>query len=124
MIHVYVHIFLKMFVTHTRILLLRRPCLSWVLGKKSINRSAVQHRPGEAAEDPSSDGEIGELAFTLQTEGEFPFIYWYCPLQARRNREIAILQRKIDEVPSRAELTQYQKRFIELYSQGVWVCSC
>uniref|UniRef100_A0A8C3XJ88 Coiled-coil domain-containing protein 93 n=1 Tax=Chelydra serpentina TaxID=8475 RepID=A0A8C3XJ88_CHESE len=37
--------------------------------------------------------------------------------QARRNREIAILQRKIDEVPSRAELTQYQKRFIELYGQ-------
>ncbi|XP_028249022.1 coiled-coil domain-containing protein 93 isoform X2 [Parambassis ranga] len=36
---------------------------------------------------------------------------------ARRNREIAILQRKIDEVPSRAELTQYQRRFIELYSQ-------
>ncbi|XP_067371902.1 coiled-coil domain-containing protein 93 isoform X2 [Channa argus] len=38
-------------------------------------------------------------------------------LMARRNREIAILQRKIDEMPSRAELTQYQKRFIELYSQ-------
>uniref|UniRef100_A0A671TA36 Coiled-coil domain-containing protein 93 n=1 Tax=Sinocyclocheilus anshuiensis TaxID=1608454 RepID=A0A671TA36_9TELE len=38
-------------------------------------------------------------------------------LMARRNREIAILRRKIDEVPSRAELTQYQKRFIELYSQ-------
>ncbi|KAM3861897.1 coiled-coil domain-containing protein 93 [Diretmus argenteus] len=37
-------------------------------------------------------------------------------LMARRNREIAILQRKMDEVPSRAELTQYQKRFIELYS--------
>uniref|UniRef100_A0A452QMA9 Coiled-coil domain-containing protein 93 n=1 Tax=Ursus americanus TaxID=9643 RepID=A0A452QMA9_URSAM len=36
-------------------------------------------------------------------------------LQARRNREIAILHRKIDEVPSRAELIQYQKRFIELY---------
>ncbi|MGH0123445.1 UNVERIFIED_CONTAM: hypothetical protein FKN15_012536 [Acipenser sinensis] len=39
--------------------------------------------------------------------------------KARRNREIAILQRKIDEVPSRAELTQYQKRFIELYGQGL-----
>lgn len=38
-------------------------------------------------------------------------------LQARRNREIAILHRKIDEVPSRAELIQYQKRFIELYRQ-------
>ncbi|XP_072118233.1 coiled-coil domain-containing protein 93 [Mobula birostris] len=38
-------------------------------------------------------------------------------LLARRNREIAVLQRKIDEVPSRAELTQYQRRFIELYNQ-------
>uniref|UniRef100_A0A3Q3LLT7 Coiled-coil domain-containing protein 93 n=2 Tax=Mastacembelus armatus TaxID=205130 RepID=A0A3Q3LLT7_9TELE len=38
-------------------------------------------------------------------------------LMARKNREIAVLQRKIDEVPSRAELTQYQKRFIELYGQ-------
>ncbi|XP_049592213.1 coiled-coil domain-containing protein 93 isoform X2 [Syngnathus scovelli] len=38
-------------------------------------------------------------------------------LMARRNRDIAILQRKIDEVPCRAELTQYQKRFIELYCQ-------
>ncbi|XP_059022654.1 coiled-coil domain-containing protein 93 isoform X4 [Mustela lutreola] len=38
-------------------------------------------------------------------------------LQARRNREIAILHRKIDEVPSQAELIQYQKRFIELYRQ-------
>uniref|UniRef100_A0A8C7VIB4 Coiled-coil domain-containing protein 93 n=1 Tax=Oncorhynchus mykiss TaxID=8022 RepID=A0A8C7VIB4_ONCMY len=38
-------------------------------------------------------------------------------MMAWRNREIAILQRKIDEVPSRAELNQYQKRFIELYGQ-------
>ncbi|XP_061548070.1 coiled-coil domain-containing protein 93 isoform X1 [Phycodurus eques] len=38
-------------------------------------------------------------------------------LMARRNRDIAILQRKIDEVPCRAELTQYQKRFIELFCQ-------
>ncbi|XP_057708655.1 coiled-coil domain-containing protein 93 isoform X1 [Corythoichthys intestinalis] len=36
---------------------------------------------------------------------------------ARKNRDIAILQRKIDEVPCRAELTQYQKRFIELFCQ-------
>ncbi|CDQ81400.1 unnamed protein product [Oncorhynchus mykiss] len=38
-------------------------------------------------------------------------------MMAWRNREVAILQRKIDEVPSRAELNQYQKRFIELYGQ-------
>lgn len=38
-------------------------------------------------------------------------------LLARKNREISQLQRKIDEVPSRAELTQYQRRFVELYNQ-------
>ncbi|XP_012675252.2 coiled-coil domain-containing protein 93 isoform X2 [Clupea harengus] len=38
-------------------------------------------------------------------------------LMARRNREITVLQRKMDEIPSRAELNQYQKRFIELYCQ-------
>ncbi|XP_065665995.1 coiled-coil domain-containing protein 93 isoform X5 [Hydra vulgaris] len=36
---------------------------------------------------------------------------------AKRNREIASLQWKIDDVPSRVELSQYQKRFIELYNQ-------
>ena len=39
-------------------------------------------------------------------------------MQARKNREIAQLQRKIDEVPSRIEMAQYQRRFIELYNQG------
>jgi len=36
---------------------------------------------------------------------------------ARKIREIASLQRRIDEVPSRAELSQYQRRFVELYDQ-------
>ncbi|XP_068741826.1 coiled-coil domain-containing protein 93-like isoform X5 [Montipora capricornis] len=38
--------------------------------------------------------------------------------QARKNREISSLQRKIDKVPSRAELTQYQRRFLELYKHA------
>ena len=37
---------------------------------------------------------------------------------AKRNREMATLQRKLDEVPSRVELSQYQKRFVELYNQS------
>jgi hypothetical protein len=37
---------------------------------------------------------------------------------AKRNREISTLKRKLDETPSRNELTQYQKRFIELYNQS------
>ena len=37
---------------------------------------------------------------------------------AKKNREISLLQRKLDEIPSRAELSQYQKRFVELYNQS------
>uniref|UniRef100_A0A1B6K5V2 Coiled-coil domain-containing protein 93 n=1 Tax=Homalodisca liturata TaxID=320908 RepID=A0A1B6K5V2_9HEMI len=35
----------------------------------------------------------------------------------RRTRAVASLQRQLDLVPSRAELAQYQRRFMELYSQ-------
>lgn len=38
-------------------------------------------------------------------------------LSAKRNREIARWQRQIDEYPSRAELNQYQRRFVDLYGQ-------
>ena len=38
--------------------------------------------------------------------------------QARKNREISMVQRKLDEVPSRIELSQYQKRLVELINQG------
>lgn len=37
---------------------------------------------------------------------------------AKKNRHVYALQRKLDDIPSRAELAQYQKRFIELYNQG------
>ncbi|KAF5278083.1 hypothetical protein FQR65_LT03599 [Abscondita terminalis] len=36
---------------------------------------------------------------------------------AKKNRSVALIQRKLDEIPSRAELAQYQKRFLELYNQ-------
>jgi hypothetical protein len=36
---------------------------------------------------------------------------------AKRTRSIAALQRQLDEVPGRAELAQYQRRFLELYNQ-------
>ena len=34
---------------------------------------------------------------------------------AKKNQEIASLRRRIDEVPTRAELLQFQHRFVELY---------
>lgn len=38
---------------------------------------------------------------------------------ATLNQDVAKLQRRLDDIPSRAELTQYQKRFVELYNQGI-----
>lgn len=39
-------------------------------------------------------------------------------LLAKKNRAIASLIRQLDDVPGRSELTQYQRRFMELYNQG------
>ena len=32
-------------------------------------------------------------------------------------RDVARCQRRLDDVPSRSEVTQYQRRFVELYDQ-------
>lgn len=37
---------------------------------------------------------------------------------AKKNRQIVVVQRQLDNIPDRAELAQYQRRFIELYNQG------
>ena len=42
-------------------------------------------------------------------------------LLAKKNRAIASLTRQLDDVPGRSELTQYQRRFMELYNQGTLI---
>lgn len=38
-------------------------------------------------------------------------------LLAKKNRDIQLVERSIDEIPSRVELQQYQRMFVELYEQ-------
>ena len=38
-------------------------------------------------------------------------------LLAKKTREIASIQRKLDDSPTRAEIAQYQRRFVELHKQ-------
>lgn len=40
---------------------------------------------------------------------------------AKKNRAIVSIERKLDNIPDRTELSQYQRRFIELYSQGIFL---
>uniref|UniRef100_A0A1X7TSN4 Coiled-coil domain-containing protein 93 n=2 Tax=Amphimedon queenslandica TaxID=400682 RepID=A0A1X7TSN4_AMPQE len=81
--------------------------------KERLSGLIAQLKHGD---DESEDSErVTSLKTLLQTDQEK--LQKIRTLLARKNREIAQLQRKIDEIPSRAELTQYQRRFIELYSQ-------
>lgn len=88
----------------------------WLLSLWSLRRQAKAASLCLAVSKASGMGSLLYL-FSHLCAVQYMYISLHSS-QARRNREIAILQRKIDEVPSRAELTQYQKRFIELYSQG------
>ncbi|KAM8857193.1 coiled-coil domain-containing protein 93 isoform 2-T2 [Synchiropus picturatus] len=71
----------------------------------------------KAASGQDAEEEQRNLMIDTQFSNEREKLQKIRLLMARRNREMAILQRKMDDIPSRAELTQYQKRFIELYSQ-------
>lgn len=65
--------------------------------------------------DESDDKEFG-AAVDKQYKQDKEKLQKLRLLLAKKNREVAILQRKIDEVPTRAELSQYQQRFVELYN--------
>lgn len=41
-------------------------------------------------------------------------------LLAEANREVATSVRIIDDIPTRSELIQYERRFTELYQQVAW----
>ncbi|XP_023370558.1 coiled-coil domain-containing protein 93 isoform X2 [Otolemur garnettii] len=93
--------------------------------QQEIENLKAERAPAGDEKSPSS-GEPSSVLTSMMTHKEDldrrynmekEKLYKIRLLQARRNREIAILHRKIDEVPSRAELIQYQKRFIELYRQ-------
>ena len=43
-------------------------------------------------------------------------------LLAQRNLQVASTSRKIDDVPTRTELIQYERRFVELYQQNHQLC--
>jgi len=38
-------------------------------------------------------------------------------LLAKKTQEAQLIKRKIDEIPTRTELVQYERRFVELYEQ-------
>ncbi|KAJ9598441.1 hypothetical protein L9F63_010885, partial [Diploptera punctata] len=68
------------------------------------------------AQDSATPDEDSDQV-TKQFEEEKDRVQKLRLVLAKRNRSIAALQRQLDEVPGRAELAQYQRRFLELYNQ-------
>lgn len=78
----------------------------------------LKQESGGAGGDSDTDGEREQRRLVeMQHKADKEKLQKIRLLMARRSREITVLQRKMDEIPSRAELTQYQKRFVELYCQ-------
>jgi chromosome segregation ATPase len=76
-------------------------------------RSRLQALIAEAAQAP-----VAENSLAPQLQKDRDQLSNLRVQLGRKNRAIAGLQRQLDEVPGRAELAQYQRRFLELYTQG------
>ena len=92
------------------------------------NRRAVRRGRGQAAKSAQAPLQEEARTFDRRTLGfpraraapaPAPCPFLLTPnhaIRARASQEIAGVQRQLDEIPSRTELTQYQKRFLELYN--------
>lgn len=40
---------------------------------------------------------------------------------SKKARAVGLMKRKLDQIPDRAELTQYQRRFVELSNEGIFL---
>lgn len=73
---------------------------------------AIETVDGENEGDSARIREIQE-----QFDAEYKKLQKTKKIVSKKKREISMVERLIDEIPSRTELGQYQKRFLELYNQ-------
>lgn len=66
---------------------------------------------------PTPEDDLRDMQDTLDKEKER--LHLIRMQLAKKNRAIFSIERKLDNIPDRTELAQYQQRFIELYSQGM-----
>lgn len=65
---------------------------------------------------PSPEEELHEIKHTLEIEKER--LQMIRLKLAKKNRATVTIERQLDSIPDRTELSQYQRRFLELYNQG------
>merc|ERR1711934_68110 len=83
------------------------------MGQRAALQAAIA-----ALEDGTDDADLARLLEIEETFEEVSAKYRKGrQLIAKKNRDLQALSRKIDELPTRAELLQYERRFVELYQQ-------
>uniref|UniRef100_UPI00358FA7C7 coiled-coil domain-containing protein 93 isoform X2 n=1 Tax=Myxine glutinosa TaxID=7769 RepID=UPI00358FA7C7 len=86
--------------------------------KEEMSRLQVHIEELKTRDEGSSTEDMERAEMTEQLyQSELEKLQKIRIILARKNRDIAVMQRRMDDVPSRAELTQYQRRFLELYNQ-------
>lgn len=74
------------------------------------------HSLHREAELPTPEAELHEIKDTMEKEKER--LQAIRSQLAKKNRAVVSIERQLDSIPDRPELTQYQHRFLELYNQG------
>lgn len=74
------------------------------------------------AELPTAEEDLHQMQETVEKEKDR--LHMIRMQLAKKNRAIVSIERKLDNIPDRTELAQYQRRFIELYSQGKLIDGC
>ena len=64
-----------------------------------------------------NEGDIGDELMDKYTSEKERYAKMRRQL-AKKTRQVEALKRYIDDIPGRAELSQYQRRFVELYNQS------
>ncbi|XP_071445829.1 coiled-coil domain-containing protein 93 isoform X2 [Hetaerina americana] len=92
----------------------KEQCRSELVGLQQLVRDATD---AATACDKEGEEKGGETGPEHQIEEERARLAKARLVLAKHTRAVASLKRHVDDVPGRAELAQYQRRFLELYNQ-------
>ena len=84
--------------------------------RETLDKARSGASEDDAAFDEDADADASKLKGQIERENEKASKLK--TTVAKKSRQLRAAERRLDEIPSRAELDQYQKRFLELYDES------
>ena len=94
-------------------------CKEQLVALRETLARARSDAEGGAAFDEDADADVSKAKSQIEKENEKA--NKLKTTLAKKSRQLRAAERKLDEIPSKAELDQYQKRFLELYDESAAV---